>query len=194
MRKLRVLALAPAILVLSLAACAGAKLSEDKAKERAEGYDAAAVVEKYASVEVTTKVDVKKNTGVFADDGLMAAYVKTIKAQAGTEKEEGDDLAEYVWDAKMGEMYEQMGEGYSVTYYSYKSKGLKVEVKIDAEVEETGMKQTSKGTANTFILDDGRMEKGDSNMKMTVSGSYGGVTLEGELEYTMSMTAKWTAK
>lgn len=189
MRKLRVLALAPAILVLSLAACAGAKLSEDKAKERAQAYDPAAVVEKYASVEITAKVEIKKNTGVFADGGLMSSVVSALKAQAGTHTYEGQQMAAFVLEADdIGDMGDQ--EGYTITYYSYKSKGLKIETKVDTE--EDGMKM--KGTTNSYVLDDGRMEKGDSKMAMSVAASAAGVSMEGELEYTMSQTAKWTAK
>lgn len=189
MKSLRLLTVAPALLVMSLSACAGAKMDADKAKERADGYDAAAVVEKYSKVEVTTKVSIKKNTGVFADDGLMAAYVKTIKAQDGTDTAEGQDVADYVFASEMMTMYEKM-DGCTVTYYSYKSKGLKMEVKFDRESEEG----KTQGTANTYVLDDGRLEKGDSKMKVIASASMAGVTMEGELEYTISMTAKWTAK
>ncbi len=190
MKSLRLLTVAPALLVMTISACAGAKISHDKAKERAEGYDAAAVVEKYASVEVTTKVDVKKNTGVFADGGLLASVVKTIKAQEGTEKAEGDKVGLYVFSADEIDIYKDI-EGYTVTYYSYKSKGLKMELKVDAETEGVGKQ---KGTSNTYILDDGRVEKADTKMKITASASAAGITMEGEFEYALSTTAKWTAK
>ena len=194
MKSLKLLTIAPALLVMSLTACAGAKMDADKAKERADAYDAAAVAEKYSKAEVTTKVDIKKNTGVFADGGVMySAVVAPIKAQDGTKTYEGDQIAYLVYDADDMKLYDGL-EGYTVTYYSYKSKGLKIELKVDAEDETLGIKQTSKGTQNSYVLDDGRMEKGDAKMTITVSGSSGGISMEGELQYTMSLTTKWTAK
>lgn len=196
MKSLRLLTIAPALLVMSLTACAGAKMDAEKAKEKADGYDAAAVVEKYSAVEVTTKVEIKKSTGVFGEGGILSAATAAIKAQAGTEKLEGEDVAEYVCSAEMVAHFADMGEqeSYTITFYSYKSSGMKIEVKNDGATTILGYDATGKGTANTYVLDDGRMEKGDSKQSIKVSGTKAGIAVEGELEYTMSMTAKWTAK
>ena len=184
----KLLTLAPVMLV-ALTACES-KLSADKAKERAKGYDTAAVAEKYASYDVETKFDVKKRTGVFAEGGLFSLAVETV-ISAMNRNSKGNEPATGVMSEssiKDGET-----EGVTVTYYTYKKSGLKIVTVTDMNKSESGANIITKGKSTTYVLDDGRSEKGNGNIKMSLGASSSGITLEGEFEAEYSIKYIWNA-
>ena len=200
MKNLRKIALAPALLALSITACSGQKLSEDEAKKRIDGYDAKAVVEKYASAKVVTKVEIKKATGVFDDQstppGAMAMVTAGIRGMAGEDLAEGEDVAEMVFSTDTffkGEEVTEVPEGVTITYYSYKKTGLKAEMTQDMTNAEMGNMHI-KGEATYYVLDDGRIEKAKTHAVMSIDTESAGVAFKGELEYTAEVSVTWTAK
>ena len=182
----KALVLAPAMLV-ALTACQS-KLSDEKAKERADGYKPAEVAEKYESVDVKSDVDVKKRTGVFAEDGLLAALVNTA-IEAATRDDKGLEPSAGIFVMSDAEQT----DGVTLEYYSYKKTGLKIVVKTDMDQKESGANIKITGTGNTYVLDDGRYEKGDSKVKMFVDANVGGVAFQGECEYTTKTVYTWHA-
>ena len=184
----KALVLAP-IFLLSLTACG--KISEDQAKERVKGYNAAEVAEKYASYDIKGEAKVTKRSGVFAEGGLMASIADTLIEAFNTD-EKGNDVAGGIFTT--GSLDIGSADQVEMTYYAYKKTGLKVVANIDADETTEGMSEKVKGKETIYVLDDGRIEKGDGNMSMTVSGSYAGINLEGELAFTFKMSYKWNAK
>ena len=182
----KALVLAPAMLV-ALTACQS-KLSDEKAKERADGYKPAEVAEKYESVDVKSDVDVKKRTGVFAEDGLLAAVVNAA-IEAATRDDKGLEPASAIFVMPD----DSQTEGITLEFYSYKKTGLKIVTKTDMERTESGAKMKITGSGNSYVLDDGRYEKGDSKVKMSVDANVGGVAFKGECEYTTKTVYTWHA-
>ncbi len=183
----KALVLAPVMLV-ALTACQS-KLSDEKAQERAKGYDAAAVAEKYASVDIKSEFNVKKRTGVFAEDGLLA-FIVNAAIEAGTRDEKGLDPTNGIFvmsDASQT-------EGITLEYYAYKKTGLKIVTKTDTDQTESGVKMKGTSSGATYVLDDGRYEKGDGKGKMSVEGSGSGLSLTGEFEFTSKVVYTWHAK
>ena len=184
----KLLTLAP-IMLVALTACES-KLSTDKAKERTKGYDSAAVAEKYASYDVETKFDVKKRTGVFAEGGLLSSIVEaTISAMNRNSK--GNEPATGVMSENS--VNEKETEGVTVTYYTYKKSGLKIVTVTDMNKSESGANIITKGKTTSYVLDDGRAEKGNGNIKMSLAASGSGITLEGEFEAEFSTKYVWNA-
>ena len=182
----KLLTLAPVVLV-ALTACES-KLSAEKASERAKGYDAVAVSEDYASYDVETKLDVKKRTGVFAEDGLLAFVVEATIAAANNNTKDNEP-ATGVFDESA--IKDEEDDGVTLTYYSYKKTGLKIVTVTDKKSSESGANLLTKGKSTTYVLDDGRLEKGNGNIKMSIDASGSGIKLEGEFEAEFSSKYTW---
>lgn len=202
MKSLRKLFVLAPVMLMSLTACE-AKIDEAKAKERVNAYDSAKVEEKYESCDVTMKVDIKKNTGAFAEGGSMYMFVSLMKEMNDDGEQKGQAAEEYVYTS---EMFETLMTSFSsvsgetknaeVTYYSYKSNGLKISGSAKLDQEYQGAKMSGSVKAELYVLDDGRVEKEKATMNLKISG---GETDEvkktnGELNLSLSASVKWNAK
>ena len=188
----KALVLAPVVL-LSLTACG--KLSDEKAQERINGYSLSDVAAKYASVDIKSDVKVNKRTGVFAEDGALAAIVNTV-IKALDQSAEGAAVAEgfFTMDAIDAGEAAADNDDINLEYYGYKKTGLKIVATTKSEVDSGGLKEKTDSKSTVYVLDDGRMEKGNGSMKMSASGSYLGFTAEGSLDISYKVSYKWNAK
>lgn len=190
----KTLMLAP-VFLLSLTACE-AKLSEEKARERAAGYDLAAVQEKYESVTVKGEVKVKKREGVFAEGGIMGSMVDLIVSGFEGDNEPSSVEEGFFTSDTIDEMLSsQEGAEAELSYYAYKKTGLKVVgvAKADSASESASGNGTSKATL--YVLDDGRLEKGNGSIEMSFAGGEGtGISMSGALSLTFNLTYTWNAK
>lgn len=186
---IKTLFLAPVVLV-ALTACE-AKMSAEKAEERAKGYDAAAVSEQYASFDVYSKPDVKKATGLFDPKTGALNFMTQMLTGDLDEKDQPVEEGVYVYGDGNTD-----GEDESVetTYYSYKKTGLKIVVVSTLDQDQNGIKVKGKSTQVAYVLDDGRLEKSTLHAKMSADGSVGGVSVTGELEVKATVTYTWNAK
>ena len=179
------------VMLLSLTACG--KLSEDQAKERAKGYNLAAVQEKYASVDIKSEIKVNKRTGVFEEGGLMSSMADTLIDVFEGENGDGQDVSE----GFMGELTfdsGDLGKEVEVEYYGYKKTGLKITVNGKTDETTEGITEKIEVHETIFVLDDGRMEKGNGSMKMNVSGTYMGLSMEGVLDFSFKVSYSWNKK
>jgi len=188
----KALVLAP-VMVLALTACE-AKISEDEAKERANGYDLAAVSEKYASFDSKGEVKIKKRTGVFEEGGIMASVVDIMVEAIDGEHKDQEVASGFFTLADISSISGGEEGEVEITYYSYKKSGLKIVSNTKINMEEEGIAETGSTKTTSYILDDGRMEKGTGSTEMKVSGSMAGITIEGELSLTYSVSYTWNAK
>lgn len=182
------------VMLLSLTACG--KLSNEQAQERINGYSLANVSEKYASVDIKSECKVNKRTGVFAEDGLMGSVASMI-IEALTQDEKAADVSDGFFTADaidVSGMEDEEGYETKIEYFSYKGNGLKVVSTGSGDVSEEGIKEKVSAKSTVYVFDDGRMEKGDGSMKMSVSGSYLGLTLEGDLDLSFKVSYSWNKK
>ena len=191
LRKLVVLA---PVMLLSLTACE-AKLDDAKAQERAATYDAAKVSETYKSYDQKGKCDVKKQTGIFADDNpIMGKIIKAMKdalnnEQKGLAPETGIYTAGAFDELVKSVSTEGAGKA-TLSYYAYKSSGLKIVAEAkNGKDDNDGMTGGTK--VAMYVLDDGRIEKASGSIKLNVSASTAGVSMEGALDMSFSMNYTW---
>ncbi len=193
MRKsfVKLLTLAPVALV-ALTACE-AKLSEDKAKERAEGYDPA-VVENYESVTIKTSYSKKEAKG--------SIFEMMIEFLEDDEYEEDPELCFFTLDLVDEAAAEIGDEGeLTTTYYSYKKTGLKVVINGNVKKEKTDDEPYSmemKTSSTIYVLDDGRIEKQEMSISGKSEGSMEvfGQTFDfsGSIDVKGTQTFTWNAK
>ena len=125
----------------------------------------------------------------------MLGSVVTLLKTALNNEEKGLDPAEGIYTAAA---FAELTSGASIegakmniSYYAYKSTGLKIVGEAKADQNSSGMKMTGSSKATMYVLDDGRIEKENSTMKMSVSGDMGGVKLSGDLEANTNVTYNW---
>ena len=191
LRKLVVLA---PVMLLSLTACE-AKIDETKAGERVATYDAAKVTEEYKSYDEKSECNIKKNTGVFADGGLLSSIVKIMK-EALNQEQKDVPAAEgiYTTNAFGDLMNAAAAEGAAkpvISYYAYKNTGLKIVGETKQDANSAGTKQKASAKVEMYVFDDGRIEKASGSMKMSVSGEAAGVKLTGDLDLSFKVTYTW---
>ena len=186
----KALVLAPVVL-LSLTACG--KLSDDKAQERMEGYSLKEVEDKYASVDIKSDVKINKRTGSFAEGGLMSSIVD-LMVEGLSEDQKGAPVEEGFFTMALDVESLTGSEDVSVEYYAYKKTGLKIVSTTNINEDESGVKTTGSAKTTVYILDDGRIEKGEGSMKIDASGSAGIVSLDGTLDFSFKFTYTWNAK
>ena len=193
MKTLRKLLVLAPVMVMSLTACE-AKIDEAKAAERAKAYNVAEVSTQYKSFDQKSECKVNKNTGVFADGGMLGSVVTLLKTALNNE-EKGIDPAEGIYTAaafaELASGASIEGAKTSISYYAYKSTGLKIVGEAKADQNSSGMKMTGSSKATLYVLDDGRIEKGSGAVKMNVTGDVGGVKLEGALDLSFTVTYTW---
>ena len=193
MKTLRKLLVLAPVLVMSLTACE-AKIDEAKAAERAKAYNVAEVSTQYKSLDQKSECKVNKNTGVFADGGMLGSVVTLLKTALNNE-EKGIDPAEGIYTAaafaELASGASIEGAKTSISYYAYKSTGLKIVGEAKADQNSSGMKMTGSSKATMYVLDDGRIEKGSGSVKMNVTGEAAGVKLEGALDLSFTVTYTW---
>ena len=198
MKNLRKLFVFAPIMVLSLTACEG-KLSEDKVKERMNKYNASEVAEQYKTFDAIYKVTVTKKTGVFGEGGMLESVGNSIEtmydSSAESFKDQPASNGVFTTSALSDSLLalDDLGLKFDLkfTYYHYQSTGLKINTDAKADLDMSGytMKVTAKSTM--YVLDDGRIEKDNSTMKMSVSGDVGGVKISGDLDADVDATYNW---
>ena len=188
----KALVLAPVVL-LSLTACG--KLSNEKAQERINGYSLSDVAAKYASVDIKTDLKINKRTGVFAEGGLLASLVN-IMTNALNQNEEGANVAEgfFTMDAIDAGEAAADSDNINLEYYGYKKSGLKIVASTKSSVDTAGIKEDTDSKTTVFVLDDGRMEKGEGSVKVSASGDVAGIKAEGNLDISYKISYKWNTK
>ena len=185
------------VMFMSLTAC-GAKLDESAALERANSYSVSEVETNYKSVDVKFESKINKNTGVFADDGLMGIITLLLKEATNTD-EKNLPVEEYVFtkdsisDLISDFAFETEDAVADVTYYAYKGNGLKVDAIASSEGEEDEGTYKVNVKATMYVLDDGRIEKMSGSMLMDFKGESMGVSMEGVLDFSFTATLKWNA-
>lgn len=191
----KALVLAPVMLV-ALTACES-KMSNEKAQERAKGYDAA-VLANYENVTVATKYSNVKAEGTYESrkdslkDGEVTqqpeecfcteAHIKSLEDGG----EGGIQIEGLNMDTKT-----------TVEYYSYKKTGLKIVVKTAGQGTVGALTYDSKSTATYWVLDDGRMEKSETKNSVKTEGTMTVVVtidMSGSMSYTSKSTFTWNAK
>ena len=197
MKALRKLFVFAPIMLLSLTACD--KLSDAKAKERIEKYNANEVAEQYKTFDAIYKITVTKKTGVFGKGGMLESVGETLETMyddnADLFKDQPASNGVFTISALSDSLLalDDLGLKFDLkfTYYPYQSTGLKINTDAKADLDMSGytMKVTTKATM--YVLDDGRIEKENSTMKMSVSGDMGGVKLSGDLEANTNVTYNW---
>lgn len=193
MKTLRKLLVLAPVMVMSLTACE-AKIDEAKAAERAKAYNVAEVSTQYKSFDQKSECKVNKNTGVFADGGLLYSVVSILEAGLNAE-EKGLDADEGVYTAaKFAEVVSSAsvnGAKAEISYYAYKTAGLKIVSSAKVDMNSSGTKTSGSSKAEMYVLDDGRIEKASGAVKMNVSGEAGGVKLNGALDLSFTVTYTW---
>jgi len=193
MKTLRKLFVLAPVMIMSLTACE-AKIDQAKAAERAKDYNTAEVSTQYKSFDQKSECKVNKNTGVFADGGLLSSVVTILKEGLNSE-EKGLDPAEGVYTAaKFAEVVSQAsieGAKAEISYYAYKSTGLKIVSSAKMESNSNGNKTSGSAKTEMYVLDDGRVEKAGGAVKMNVSGETAGVKLNGVLDLSFTVTYTW---
>ena len=198
MKALRKLFVFAPIMVLSLSACE-AQLSEDKAKERINKYNASEVAKEYKTFDVNYKLTVNKKTGVFGEGGALETVTKSFETAFDMAEEtyKGQPATNGIFkvsstsDALVA--IDQLGFKMDAkfAYYPYKTDGLKIMTTASADVNENGMLMKLSSKGNTYVLDDGRLEKDESNIKMNVSGEMLGLKVSGDLDISILTTYTW---
>ena len=194
MTNLRKLFVFAPVMLLSLTACE-AKIDEAKAKERAKEYNATEVAKKYKSFDEKTEFKITKQSGDFAKGGKLYSLVALIEAFA-TDMEEKDVAVEEgmytttAFDDLLESAQETVKGEPVLEYYSYKSTGLKVVANIKQDTEEDGLKSKGDAKVTMYVLDDGRIEKADGLIKMSMEGKY--PLAEGDVKGSFEMTIKAT--
>ena len=191
----KALVLAPVMLV-ALTACES-KMSNEKAQERAKGYDSA-VLANYENVTVATKYSNVKAEGTYESrkDSLKDGEVTQQPEECFCTEAAIKSLE----DGGVGGIQVEgltMETKTTVEYYSYKKTGLKIVVKTVGQGSFSGVTYDSKGTGTYWVLDDGRIEKAETTNSVKTEGTMTvvvSIDMSGSMSYTAKSTYTWNAK
>ena len=127
--------------------------------------------------------------------------IKTIQPTGITrltlnQNEEGANVAEgfFTMDAIDAGEAAADSDNINLEYYGYKKSGLKIVASTKSSVDTAGIKEDTDSKTTVFVLDDGRMEKGEGSVKVSASGDVAGIKAEGNLDISYKISYKWNAK
>lgn len=195
MKSLRKLFVFAPVMLLSLTACE-AKIDEARAKERIYAYKPSDVATNYKSVDIKMEIKVKKNTGAFAEDGSLYSVVSLLSLfdfeQKGEPVESGIFTTSTV-DEMMASLNSAVkdGDAANVTYYSYKTSGLKIVADAKQTSNAFGPTIDSSSKMEIYVGDDGRIEKASGSSKLNCKGASKEDKVDGVLDYSLVGTFTW---
>ena len=188
------------VMLLSLTACE-AKIDEAKAKERAKAYNATEVAKNYKSFDEKLELKVTKKTGDFKEDGQLYALVAVMEAAAQAEEQKDVDVEKGMFvatsmDVLLNAASSTVKGEPVLSYYAYKSSGLKIVADVKQDSDTNGLKTKASVKVSMYVHDDGKIEKADGVIKMSMEGKYSLIGVDtkdvkGTLEMSLKATYTW---